>query len=111
MAKNFEVLQSVQTVYLENTTPPHSKYYMATIDYDKKRDVYLLNVEYGRIGAFSGQTKEKFKHVSLHVIAKELNDLMVKKLFKRGYRLHSNNVWPKSARKKDQKYIEAQSVV
>lgn len=94
--------QVVQRMYLENVDPAknHHKFYEVITEYHGACDRYRLWVRYGRIGNY-GQEHTKFEGESIDKLADELEKLLVKKLFKRGYVMHDSEVHPENARDGD----------
>jgi len=97
----------IQRMQLQNIDKKknHYKFYRVDVGYNKKRDKYIVDTTWGRIGA-KGQHQVKAEGDVLDEVLNEMERVLLQKLFKRGYEITDIKRWPNEARAEDQdRYI------
>ena len=109
MAKGY-TRKLVQFMYLECREKSlkgkkHFKFYRVELLYDKVFNCYEVEATWGRIGR-AGQTMVKFRGEELDAVVNDMEKLLVKKLYSKGYVLDDMSTFKENAREGDRESFE-----
>lgn len=112
-----DLYKTVQEIKCLCKTEKHNKYYNIYLQYSKELDRYNIVAMYGGLGGdhpriASVKTKNlvaKYESSDFSKCIDQLDDLLYKKLFKRGYTVDSVKTFKSNARKCDQVRIKEQA--
>ena len=107
-AKKWLHENSIQSIYLTNTSKHHNKFYQVDFCYNKSNDEYEIHANWGPIGCATGyQVKGTGKDVNNMIDTME--KVLLQKLFKKGYEVIDIECRPDRARVGDEKCFDGES--